>query len=117
MPTHHASNLDRCAHICHECEDACLTCIPHCLSLGGEHAGPEHINTLLDCVAICSASHDLLHRGSLLHAETCRACAAICEACAEDCARIGPDDEHMRKCAEACRRCAASCREMSGPAE
>jgi hypothetical protein len=115
--TEHGSDLERCAHICHECQDACLTLIPHCLSLGGEHASSSHINTLLDCVAICGASHNLLHRGSALHAHTCRACAEICEACEEACLRIGKDDEMMKKCAEACGRCAAACREMSGPAE
>ncbi len=117
MSTAYASELDRCAHICHECQDACLTLIPHCLARGGEHASSAHIGMLMDCVAICGASHNLLHRASPLHAETCHACAVICESCADDCERLDHADAPMKHCADACRRCAASCREMSGPAE
>ncbi|MCC6678310.1 MAG: four-helix bundle copper-binding protein [Phycisphaerales bacterium] len=107
------SELEKCAHICHECEDACLGLIPHGLARGGAHAGDEHIGMLIDCAVICNASHSFLHRRSLMHRETCRACAAICEACAEDCERIAHGDALMTRCAEACRRCAESCRRMS----
>lgn len=117
MSTAHASELERCAHVCHECQDICLRTIPHCLSRGDDHAAPGHIGLLMDCIAICAASHDLLHRESPLHAETCTACAAICDACADDCERIDGNDQRMKTCAETCRRCAASCLEMSGPAD
>jgi hypothetical protein len=111
--THHATpeQMEACAHLCHECQDACLKLVAQCLER--EHVAPEHINTLLDCVAICDASHNVLHRGSMLHTETCRACAAICEACARSCAGMGAEDD---ECAARCRECAASCREMSGRA-
>lgn len=105
--------LEHCAHLCHECQDACLALVPHCLSLGGPHAAPEHIGLLLDCIAICGTSHNLLHRASPLHRETCRACAAICAACAEDCERTARGDGDMMKCAETCRECAESCRKMA----
>ncbi len=117
IEVHHGSELERCAHACHECQDACLTLIPHCLGRGGEHASQAHIGALLDCIAICGASHNLLHRGSGMHCETCRACAAICDVCADDCERLDASDPEMRKCAETCRRCAATCREMCGPAD
>jgi hypothetical protein len=104
--------MERCAHACHECQDVCLALLPHCLERGGEHAALEHINILLDCIAICGVSHNLLHRKSSLHMETCRACAAICTRCAEDCDRLG-DDPQMRRCVDECRRCASLCKEMS----
>lgn len=107
------TEMRSCARACHECQDACLGLVVHCLQRGGEHAASGHINLLLDCVAICDASHDLLHRGSEQHHATCRACAEICEACAQDCERLGKDDEAMIRCAEACRRCAEECRKMS----
>src|SRR5438477_13014496 len=107
----HPTALDQCAQVCHECQDACLGLIPHCLGLGGPHADKEHIGVLMDCAVICGASHDFLHRGSPLHRETCRACSTVCAACAKSCARI-PGDAAMHDCAQACLRCAESCRRM-----
>ncbi len=107
------SDMERCAHLCHECQDACLGLIPHCLALGEEHADAKHIGLLLDCTVVCGASHNFLHRGSPMHKVTCGACQQVCEACAEDCERVGPDDERMRECAQACRRCAEACRTMA----
>jgi hypothetical protein len=113
MTTHasrssHQAHLDRCAHACHECQDLCLGMIPHCLSRGGPHADLGHINLLLDCIAICEASRNILHRGSFMHGATCTACAEICEECARDCERKG-DDPRMLRCAESCFRCADVC--------
>ena len=107
---HHDTHaeLERCAQACHECEDVCLAMVPHCLARGGEHADPAHINLLLDCIAICAASYNLLNRNSFMHIATCRACAEICEACGRDCEQLG-DDPQMLLCAETCFRCADSC--------
>lgn len=105
--------LERCAHMCHQCEGACLQSVAHCLDKGGDLASPARISVLLDCVAICAASHDLLYRGSPHHTHTCGACAAICEACAESCERAGAGDARLAKCAEVCHQCAESCREMA----
>lgn len=115
MKSESKNEMERCAHVCHECQDACLRLIPHCLSMGGPHAARDHIVLLLDCAQICGTSHDFLHRGSTMHGETCGACAAVCDACASDCARW-PEDEQMRSCAEQCRQCAESCRTMAGAA-
>ena|ERR1044071_2237304 len=109
---HETHELEKCAHICHECQDACLALIPHCLEQGGAHAEKDHIGILMDCAVICGASHDLLHRASPAHRETCRACAAICDACARSCARMS-EDAPTHSCAEACLRCADECRTMS----
>lgn len=119
MATTHAgtvsdTGMEKCAHLCHECQDACLRLVPHCLSLGGAHATPAHIGMLMDCIAICGASHDLLRRGSARHVHTCAACAVICDACAEDCERLAGGDRAMEECAKVCGECAESCRAMEG---
>src|SRR5215471_9620928 len=98
MPHHHDTALEQCAHVCHECQDACLRTIIHCLDLGGEHASRPHQTLLTDCAAICALSHDFLHRQSHHAHHSCRLCAEICRACAEDCDRIGPADATMRDC-------------------
>jgi hypothetical protein len=90
-----------------------MATIVHCLSMGGEHAAPDHIRTLLDCAQACDASRDFMLRGSDLHHSYCGACAEACERCAESCERRAGDDDLMRECAETCRRCAESCRAMS----
>jgi len=105
--------MEQCAEICHECQDACLKAITHCLEMGGEHASREHQTMLTDCAAICGVSHGFLHRQSSHHHHTCGACAEICRACADDCERTGNGDAVMKECALACRRCAESCEQMS----
>lgn len=112
MPTQ--KTMEECAHICHECEDACLRTSVHCLDLGGEHASREHQTLLTDCAVICGASHSFLHRESPHHVATCRACAEVCGACAEACERMAGNDETMQACAAACRRCSESCSRMAG---
>ena len=119
--THH---LDAVAHIdqamrecidtCSDCHDVCVATVEHCLSRGGEHAAAEHIRTLLDCAQSCDVSRDFMLRGSDLHHEYCRACAAACGRCARSCEQLAGDDEVMRQCAEMCRECAESCRAMAG---
>lgn len=113
MP-HDPKRLEECAELCHECQDACLRTIVHCLDLGGEHASRQHQTMLLDCATICGTSHSLLHRKSPLHTATCRACGEICRACAEDCERMADGDREMTECAKVCRECAESCERMAG---
>lgn len=104
--------MRECAQRCHECHDACLELIPHCLGIGGEHASPAHIVLLLDCAEICQAAENLLHRGSPNHGLMCQACVRICEMCRADCQRIDGLDRMMRHCAELSGVCAESCRAM-----
>lgn len=106
--------MEDCAKACHDCLDACLVTIPHCLDLGGAHASRAHQTLLADCAAICAVAHSLLHRQSPQHAHTCRACAEICGACADDCDRLDDGNAVMRNCARMCRRCADSCERMAG---
>ena len=105
--------MERCAQICHECQDVCLEAVPHSLDLGGSWATREHQTLLADCIAICGVSHNLLHRQSPQHTHTCRACAEICHTCADECDRMARGDRLMQECADACRRCAESCDRMA----
>lgn len=105
--------MRHCIQECQDCHSVCLETVTHCLAKGGDHAAPDHIRLMLDCVEICQTSANFMLRGSDLHTLTCSACAEICGACADDCERLA-DDEMMRRCAEMCRRCADSCRLMAG---
>ena len=106
--------MRNCIDNCLSCYAICLETANHCLSMGGEHASPEHIGIMEDCARICATSADFMLRSSHNHAQVCGVCADICEMCADDCERMANGDELMLRCAEICRRCAESCRQMSG---
>ncbi|MDP9312475.1 MAG: four-helix bundle copper-binding protein [Chloroflexota bacterium] len=116
--THHAMShsmspeMQECIQICLETHRISTLTAHHCLSMGGEHAAPEHIGILLDNAQIALTSADFMLRNSRFHARTCTACAVINEACATECERIGPDPM-MQQCIDQCRRCAESCRRMA----
>jgi hypothetical protein len=98
--------------LCWECRTTCLdTLFNYCLDKSGQHAAPDHVRIMTDCIDICQLSADLMRRNSVWHGTVCRACADICEACAESCA--GMDDDRMQTCADICERCADMCRSMS----
>jgi hypothetical protein len=105
--------MQDCIQHCHTCQDACLMCAPHCLGMGGEHAGREHQTMLHDCADICGTAARFMGRGSHHHAHVCRECAEICNQCADACERLGGADAMMKQCAAACRTCAASCERMA----
>lgn len=108
-----SADMQACIDDCMRCTDVCTQTAQHCLGMGGEHARPEHIATMLDCVDICATSARFMGRGSKLHASVCRVCAEACRACEKECRRLGADDAMMKQCAEACRRCAESCERMA----
>lgn len=110
---HTHDSMNQCIDACTNCGRLCLETLHHCLTQGGQHATAEHIGMLMDCTDICDVSARFLVRGSVMHKETCRACAAVCEACAKSCEAM-PEDEVMKRCAAACRACAEECRRMSG---
>ena len=119
--SHHVEHLEHvdpelsaCIAACSDCHGICLATVQHCLSIGGDHAEPDHVKTLLDCAQACETSRDFMLRGSSLHASTCAVCAEACERCAESCERL--DGDAMERCAEICRTCAESCRSMAGAA-
>lgn len=109
---HANAKMQECIDACHECHDKCETMLfTHCLQKGGEHAAPEHVKLMADCIAICHLAADFMLRQSSLHSAVCEACARICDACAASCESL--EDAHVKACAEVCRRCAATCRSMS----
>lgn len=107
--------MRQCIDQCTRCHQVCLSTIHHCLRKGGEHARPEHLRLIADCVQICSTSADFMLRGSPFHTQTCGVCADLCESCAQDCEHFKGDSE-MSRCALTCRQCAESCRHMAGAA-
>ena len=107
-------DMKQCIDQCHECHRVCSDTLAHCWGLGGKHAQGPHINALLDCIATCRASFDLMVRGSPVHAQMCATCAEACRRCAEACEAM--DDPQCRRCAEVCRACEASCRAMGAHA-
>jgi hypothetical protein len=107
------SETQECIQNCLECRQACKETLAHCMNLGGDHAAPAHLQTLIDCVVVCHASADLMTGGSDLHPRQCGVCAEACRRCAESCERVAPDDSVMSHCAEVCHRCAESCAAMS----
>ena len=111
-PMKSSDPMKACIQLCWDCRNTCQdTLFNHCLSMGGVHAAQAHVRLMTDCIQICQAAADFMVRGSALHTEVCRACAAICRACADSCARIG--DAHMQACADRCRKCAESCEAMA----
>jgi hypothetical protein len=103
-------STDECIRHCQECSITCASMLTeHCLREGGPHVEPQHVQTMLDCIAACRASIEFMARNSRYHAQYCRICAEICRACAESCERVGD----MDRCVESCRRCAHSCAAMA----
>jgi hypothetical protein len=110
---HISEAMRECIRNCSDCHDVCMETLSHCLARGGEHAGADHIRTLLDCAQMCDTSRDFMLRGSPLHPAVCGVCADACQRCAESCEALGADDEVMQNCAEVCRRCAETCLAMA----
>jgi hypothetical protein len=105
--------MRECIANCSDCHEICVATVQHCLELGGAHASPDHIRTLLDCAQACDTCRDFMLRGSDLHPRFCGDCAEACERCAQSCERVGADDDLMRECVAICRRCAETCRAMA----
>lgn len=115
MQTQHAphgdhTNTDACRDACTTCAQVCTHYLfRHCLPAGGEHANADHARLMADCAAICVTAAGFMTRGSPLHQDVCRACAAVCRACADSCRQL----DGMEVCVESCNRCEVSCRTMS----
>lgn len=107
------AEMERCIQECLSCHVICTSTAIHCLGMGGEHASPQHITTLLDCAEACQTSANFMLRNSPIHARTCGVCAETCERCATECEQMADGDQQMLQCAEQCRRCAESCRQMA----
>lgn len=116
MSSQMSKEIQQCIEDCLDCHSICLVTVPHCLQLGGKHAAPDHITTLLDCAEICQTSANFMLLNSPLHRRVCEVCAEACVRCAEDCERTADGDQQMLSCAAVCRRCAESCRTMASMA-
>ena len=101
-----------CRDACNVCRDACLLTLAHSIESGGALAEAEHLEMLLDCATICDPAASFLTRGSVRHADVCRACARICRDCEASCRRM-PAGTTVRDCAEACRICAEACERLA----
>ena len=108
-----SGEMRACIDNCNSCHAICVEMISHCLSIGGDHADPQHIKLLQDCAQICMTSADFMLRTSEFHPQTCAVCADICIACAESCESLAEGGDLMQVCADMCRRCAESCRSMA----
>lgn len=98
--------LDRLSH----CHGTCLSmAVNHCLALGGEHARPQHMRLMLDCVDICALARDAVLRKSQFHTSILALCAEICGTCGKACDELG----QMEECAAACRACMEACRQAA----
>lgn len=105
--------MDECIQNCLDCFRTCLATVPHCLNLGGVHAGQDHITMLMECAEVCQTSARLMLIESALHTDQCGVCAKACQRCADDCQSMAEGDEQMTACAEVCRRCAKTCSDMA----
>jgi hypothetical protein len=94
-----------------DCYQTCTETTIKCLTLGGKHAEPQHLNPLIDCARICNTNADFILRNSTYYPQTCGLTADICDECADMCDRF--EEDFMKDCASACRRCSESCREMA----
>jgi hypothetical protein len=84
------------------CMDTLTECVSYCVSEGGRHVEPEHLNCMLDAWDLLSATSTLTARGSH-HAEGLKdLCAEAVKACEESCEGF-EDDETMAACADVCR--------------
>ncbi len=100
--------LQDCIDACQLCHDHCLTEIAHCLTLGGDHAEPTHINLMMDCARVCETTAALMLTGSEFYRSQAAVCAEICEACAQQCETLG----QMDACVRVCRECAQQCEQL-----
>ena len=107
------SAMDECLEACLDSFRKCTEQIAHCLTMGGEHAGVDHINLLNSCSTICDATARFMMYGSEFHREICHVCSHVCSACADECERMAGGDSRMLECAAACRRTSEACERMS----
>jgi hypothetical protein len=94
-----------------DCYHVCTETLQHCLKMGGKHAAPAHINTLMDTATICAAMVDFVMRSSVRSKMLAPLCIEICEACATSCEAMNTDSE-MQRCIDACKACIETCEDM-----
>lgn len=97
------------------CKTECLTCkkicektLKHCTEVAGEHAQPDHLNIMKDCIEACGhAAAFTGKKGSVEEYtwnDTCKKCIDACQKCADMCDSM-IDDKVMQRCARECKMC------------
>ncbi len=94
---------------CKSCAEMCKKMLAYCLKKGGKHADPKHINTMKDCIALCTANADLASRSSKYQAKIKEQCAKVCAECAKSCEAL--NDKELKACVDKCNECASLCGE------
>lgn len=107
-----SNKFAQCIVDCMECYESCTSSIQHCLSEGGKHIEPSHLNLMMECARLCQISAEFMMSGSAYSEDLCNVCSEICDACAESCLAVDVNDKMMQECAEICRRCSRSCNKM-----
>ena len=105
MANSEEANVQACIEACAAALRACQACAAADIREGMNGCAP--IN--LDCADICTATLNVLSRGSPHHGDFCALCAHICRACAAECAKHAAEHQHCAECKAACERCAAEC--------
>ena len=98
-------NIQACIAACEDALRACQACAAADIREGMNDCAL--IN--LDCADICTATLNVLARGSAHHGDFCALCAHICRTCAAQCAQHAAMHQHCADCQAACERCAAEC--------
>jgi len=98
------------SHKLAECILACNYCLDACLDEQQVNMMTECIRLDKQCVVLCSATLEVLHKNSRFIKDMLELCAKACEACAEECSKH--QYKHCQDCAKACKACAQSCRDF-----
>ncbi len=96
-----------CKTDCKSCAEICKKALAYCQKKGGKHVEAKHINTLKDCIALCTANADLGSRNSKLSGKLMEVCAKACADCAKSCEAL--NDKELKTCVDACNTCAKLC--------
>lgn len=93
-----------------DCIIACNYCLDACLDEEDVKMMKECIRHDKQCVVICIATLEVLHKNSYFLKDIIALCAKACEECAKVCGQHHND--HCQACAKACKECVQACRDF-----
>jgi hypothetical protein len=92
---------------CRDCAATCEKTLAYFKKKGGKYAKAKNLDTLKDCIALCTASADLKSRNSA-HAQKLDAvCNEVCKQCAQMCKDL--NDPALKHCIQSCETCHDCC--------
>lgn len=103
--------IQACIDACTKCAQICYECFNACLSEPDVNARRDCISMLVECAMMCQMSVSMMTMNAKFSMQHCELCEKICNQCAQECAMF--KDEHCKKCAEICLQCADACRNMT----